>query len=396
MISVREAQELILSKASLAPPETVELEHALGKILAEDITADRDYPPFNRAAMDGYAFRLADYAPDTPFYVAGELFAGHAWESEIPFRHCLKIMTGAATPPELDCLLQVEWAQFNPSKNEVLFPDALPKMWQNIARKGEDCEAGFTLLHEGTLLNPSEIATLAVVGKKKVAIRKVPKVAILSTGDELVPLGHPVSPFQIRDSNAFALQAFFQALRIPVARKEIVPDDPGQLHNMIQEVLSFDMVLLSGGVSMGDADYVPMTLRTLGVSQIFHKVQLKPGKPLWFGQSPSGGVVFGLPGNPMSCQVCFKLFIEPYVKACWGMPSPPLSSFPLFSQKKKKVKLDEYFPVQLREGTLFPLEFNGSGDITSLLGSTGIALHPSESEDLPQGTNSTYLPWSVS
>lgn len=391
MISVKEAQQLVLECATALPVETVHLEQAYGRTLAENVLADRDYPPFNRAAMDGYAFRSEELSEITEWEIVSELFAGYPLDKPVGKGQCLKIMTGAATPVELDCIVQVELAVV--SNGKVSFPNVSLKSWQNIARKGEDCTEGDLILVEGTLLAPTEIATLAVLGRKEVKVLRNPKVAILSTGDELVPVSEPVSPFQIRDSNAYSLAAFFQSLHIPLTHKAIVRDTPEELEEALQKVMGYDIVILSGGVSMGDADYVPSTLQKMGVEKVFHKVELRPGKPIWFGQNPSGGVVFGLPGNPLSCQVCFKLFIEPYVLKCLGREPRTGSSYPISFAKKKKVKLDQYFPVKLKGGQLHPIRFNGSGDITSTLGSTGIALHPIEAEDLPEGSLVEYISW---
>jgi len=391
MISVKEAQELVLQRASLFLVETIDIEQAYGRTLAEDMVADRDYPPFNRAAMDGYAFRSKEASEVTEWEITGDLFAGHQWDKAIEKGQCIKIMTGATTPSELDCIVQVELASV--ANGKVSFPNAPTRPWQNIARKGEDCASGDRILKAGTQLYPTEIATLAVLGKKEIKVLRNPKLAILSTGDELVPVGDPVSPFQIRDSNAHSLTAFFQSLHIPISHKAIVKDTPEMLEEALQKVISYDIIILSGGVSMGDADYVPGILQKIGIQKVFHKVQLRPGKPLWFGQNPNGGVVFGLPGNPLSCQVCFKLFIEPYVRKCAGLESKNQLVYPIAFAKKKKVKLDEYFPVELQNGVLYPIRFNGSGDITSTLGSTGLALHPIHVEDLPEGTLLEYISW---
>lgn len=394
MISVQEAQQLIISSTQVLSAETVQLENAFGRILAEDILADRDYPPFNRAAMDGYAFRLSDYQQETTNHelkITGELYAGHVFDGVLKNGECLKIMTGAATPSDLDCIIQVELAVVN--GNKVSFPNTNHKPWQNIARKGEDCKESDIILKKNTFLSPTEIATIAVLGKKEIQVYKLPKVAIISTGDELVAVGEQVNAFQIRDSNAFALLAFFQSWHIPVARREIVQDDTEALSKLVSEVLDFDIIVLSGGVSMGAADYVPKILAENGVRNIFHKIKLKPGKPLWFGQTPNGGAVFGLPGNPLSAQVCFKLFIETHLRAAFGLNQPDIQQFPISTDRKKKVKLDEYFPVKLSDGKLFPIQFNGSGDVTSTVGSTGIALHSIDKGDLTEESLIDYLSW---
>lgn len=395
MISVEEAQSLILANTSSLGDEAIDLAQALGRVLVEDVVADRDYPPFHRAAMDGFAFRWADVMEHDirSFTIAGELFAGYDFTDEIPQGHCLKIMTGASTPPYLDCIVQIELTAISADGTTVSFPNVPLRKGQNIAKKGEDCKEKEIILKKGTFIRPTEIGILAVLGKQKCMVQRTPKIAIISTGDELVPVGQPISTFQIRDSNAFVLQAFFQSLQTPVARKEIVKDNKEALSQLIKEVTDYDIVVLSGGVSMGAADYVPQILAANNVEKIFHKVQLKPGKPIWFGKSLKGGLFFGLPGNPLSCQVCFKLFIEPAVRQMVGLPKQTKNLLPFMATRKQKVKLNEYIPVHLKDDEIHPVAFNGSGDVTSVLGSTGIALHPIDKNDLEAGDLAQYIAW---
>ncbi len=392
MISVQKALQLVLNEAKSFWNENVLLENALGKILAEDIKADRNYPPFNRATMDGYAFLSTDVTEKgiSEFSVAGELFAGYQFDKKVNTGECIKIMTGSAAPAGLDCIVQVELS--TEIGNKIKFSGEI-KPWKNIAREGEDCKKDNIILKEGIKLSPVEIGALAALGKKTIRVKSSPKVAILSTGDELVPVGEEVTPYQIRDSNAYALQAFFQSSGIQVTRREIVSDSPDSLKKVLGEIVDFDIVVLSGGVSMGAADYVPAALLSVGIEKVFHKIKLKPGKPLWFGKGSSGGVFFGLPGNPLSCQVCFKLFIEPYVRKCFGLDNQNLQSYPVLQERVKKVQLDEYFPVKLDNSQLEILQFNGSGDVTSALGSTGIALHPIGKGDVMIGDELIYVPW---
>jgi len=393
MISISEAQDLIVKHATSLSAESVHLDKAYNRVLAEDISADRNYPPFNRAAMDGFAFKSDDILQKKiiGFKIVGELFAGYDFKGNVNSGECIRIMTGSSVPSGLDCIVQVELAEEKDSV--VKFKSYDVRAWQHISREGEDCKTSDIILNRGILLSPTEIAILAVLGKKEVLVTKSPRVAILSTGDELVPVGEPISPFQIRDSNAYALLAFFQQMGIEVSKREIVKDDPTTLRESLQQVIDFDIVILSGGVSMGAADYVPAALLSLGINKVFHKIKLKPGKPLWFGKSDTGTAFFGLPGNPLSCQVCFKLFIETYIKASQGIKIVSHCKMPLLSSKKKKVQLDEYFPVKLTSEGLEIISFNGSGDVTSTASSTGIALHAFDSEDLKQGDLIQYIPW---
>ncbi len=178
-----------------------------------------------------------------------------------------------------------------------------------------------------------------------------------------------------------------------ITYRALVPDNKALLTQAIQDVLAYDLVIFSGGVSMGEADFVPGLLTANGVEKLFHKVQLKPGKPLWFGRLPQGGVVFGLPGNPMSCQVCYKLFIEPFIRMCYGLNQGLTLQLPLLTDKKKNVKLDHYFPCAIEGNRLKPILINGSGDVTSTLGSHGLALHPLATGDLKEGDLVEFIFW---
>ncbi|HVD97227.1 MAG TPA: molybdopterin molybdotransferase MoeA [Cytophagaceae bacterium] len=394
MITVQQAQALILQQAHSFGTEEILLGDAYQRVLAIAVEADRDYPPFHRAAMDGYALRSEDFDKGIrSFTVAEEIFAGALSAKKIKQGECYKIMTGASTPLEADAIIRVEDAtQIN---DTVVFQIDSLKKGQNIAAKGEDRKKGELVLEENTLLTAPELAALAVLGKDKVNVYKLPKVAIISTGDEVVSLGNEVLEHQIRDSNSYAVEGFLMKYNIPLAARILVKDNKQLLQQAIEAQLSADILILSGGVSMGDADFVPEILQQAGVEKLFHKVAIKPGKPLWFGRSKRG-VVFALPGNPMSVQVAFKLFIEPFLRQCYGLPALPEWRLPLAVAKKKKVKLDEYFPCILESQqmtSLKPATFNGSGDVTSILYSQGLALHESEREAIQAGEIVKFWLW---
>lgn len=398
MKTIDEALSLILQQAAPLESEVVDIQKAYNRILMEDITADRDYPPFNRAMMDGYALNTSDWNESNirKFKLIGELHAGAVPQQKPGKGECLKIMTGAAVPTEVDAVIKVELSKQEGDMISFEENNNLLK-WRNIALQGEDKKTGDVLAKKGQVCNASIISTLAVTGKTRIKVAKLPTVSIISTGTEVLPPDSPILPHQIRDSNSYALQSLLKKYNIELQHKLLIPDDKDQLMEAVAKGLQSDVLILSGGVSMGDADFVPEVLSLNGVKNIFHKIQVKPGKPLWFGKKENGSVVFGLPGNPMSCQVGFRVFVEPYITAILGLLKPQNLYLPLMTQHQKKSKYREYFPckIVIKEGKTF-LEtnrYNGSGDITAMIGSDGLAVHPAESSILAENTITEFLPW---
>lgn len=398
MISVTEAQQLICSYVKNPAAELLSIEDAYGSVLAEDVLADRDYPPFNRSAMDGYAVKIMDFENGTApvkLRVVDTVMAGEVSKKQVGQGTCIKIMTGAPVPEGADAVVRVEDTEA--IENEVIFHAVGVKNRQNIALKGEDAKQGDCALIKNTRLDASAIALLAVLGKANVLVYKTPQIAIISTGNELVSVGDSVLPHQIRDSNSHSVKNLLKKYCIKNISSSIVQDDKLLLYNSIKESLHKDIIILSGGVSKGDADYVPEVLTSLGAKEVFHRVKIKPGAPLWFGVMLSGTVVFGLPGNPVSVQVAVKVFIEPFLCKYFGIKEQEPMHLPLFTDKKKKTKLDEYFPCKMvTKGVstgLLPNKMNGSGDIIATLGSDGIALHPSDLDEIHENTVLKFWCW---
>jgi molybdopterin molybdotransferase len=397
MINIQSAIALILGEAKDFGSEEISMEDSYGRILSEDVTADRDYPPFNRSAMDGFALKHSDLSSCTEFKIIEEVHAGNLAEKKISKGTCIKIMTGAPVPEEADLVIKVEDAVIQ--SDQVSFINTDLPAWSNISKKGEDAVREKILLRRGQTCTPNAISVLAVLGKAKVNVFRIPNISIISTGNELMPPGSPVLPHQIRDSNSFALKGFLMNYRITVNKYLLVRDDKESIKRSLQSVIGSDIIILSGGVSMGDADFVPEALSECNVTNIFHKVAIKPGKPLWFGRTPDKGVVFGLPGNPMSCQVGFKVFIEPYLRKCFSMDPYRTFMYSLSNDRKKKTKLDEYFSCKMitenGKTELQPVKINGSGDILSTLNSDGLALHHSNLKDLQKGSSVYFIPWTA-
>ena len=398
MKTIPEALALIFEQVFPLETEEVNIHEAYNRVLAEDITADRDYPPFNRATMDGYTFNSSDWNENNirQFSLIEELHAGAVPIRKIGKGDCLKIMTGAPVPPEADAVIQVELA--NRDGDQVSFEEnGTIAKWRNIALQGEDKKAGEVLAQKGQICNAAIISILAVTGKMQVKVSKLPNISIISTGTEVLPADGPILPHQIRDSNSYALQSQLKKYNIDLQHRLLIPDDKPQLMEAVAKGLESDILILSGGVSMGDADFVPEILRANGVKNIFHKIQIKPGKPLWFGKKENGAVVFGLPGNPMSCQVGFKVFIEPFLRTSMGLPNQKKLYLPLTDSHQKRSKFTEYFPCKIvnKNGKTFLKinMYNTSGDIAAMIGSDGLAVHPAQTKEVKENDIVEFLPW---
>lgn len=395
-VSIAEAQKMILTCAASFGSETVELSRAPGRMLTEEVNADRDYPPFNRSAMDGYAVKAEDLRAGGSLKVVYDLRAGDLFPGTLSPGSCVRIMTGAPVPAGADTVIRAE--QSHPSGGEVRFSVTAPEPGSHIARQGEDASSGETLLRRGTAISPAVVALLATLGRDRVTVARLPRVRVFSTGNEVKPVTAGVAAHQIRDANGYALAALFGAWGIRVPYANPLEDDRGALEQAFREGLDADILVITGGVSAGAADFVPDVLRKLGVRPLFHRVRIKPGAPLWVGQARGDRpIVFALPGNPVSAQVGFKVFVEPYLRACLGMAPVRPFYYPLHLPRKRASALDEYFPAVVYAGgrgsRLQPVRGNGSGDIAVLSRCAGLGLHPGVREWLEEDEPVPFFPW---
>jgi molybdopterin molybdotransferase len=331
MISVDEAWVKIQAFASPLAVERRRLEEAAGFVLAEHVRAPMDLPPFDNSAMDGYALRAADTAaahPEEPvrLSVVGEVAAGGWRDAPVAAGTAVKIMTGAALPPGADAVLMLEDGRL---RNGCVEIRATVPAGTHIRRQGEDVRRGDVLLEPGVRLNAQRLGLLANSGIAEVPVFRRPLVSLLATGSELTPPGTPLTPGRIYDSNRIALQALLQDTSGLCDNLGIVADDPNAIAERIRQGLSSDVLLISGGVSVGAHDHVKQVLRELGMETVFWRVAMKPGKPLLCGRVPACRArgagrgerwVFGLPGNPISCVVGFLVFIEPLLRRLQGEP----------------------------------------------------------------------------
>ncbi|RPD49473.1 molybdopterin molybdenumtransferase MoeA [Hymenobacter sediminis] len=406
MISVEEATRFVAATVRPLSVEYLSLPLAAGRILREDLRADRDFPPFNRVAMDGIALRFAAVEAGQPeFRIESTQFAGQPPTPLHDPEAAVEIMTGAALPEGVDTVIRYEDLTFRTDADGQRYAtvQALPpRQGHNVHARAADRRQGDLLVPAGTRLEPAEVAVAATIGAATVAVTRRPRVAVVSTGDELVPITEQPAAHQIRRSNALMLQA---AAWQAGAEAETFHfnDDPEALRLGLPALLEgFDAVILSGGVSKGKADFLPETLRELGVEQVFHEVQQRPGKPFWFGQQPGGAVVFALPGNPVSTFVNFYRYARPWLLAVQqptieATDSPvtawlggPVSAV-LTEDVQFKPRLTHFLLVSLEagpDGSLLatPERAGGSGDMASLLTSAGFLELPPEQELFPAGT----------
>ncbi len=373
MISVEQAGELIAAELPAYPVESIPLAQTSGRVLRQLVKAERDQPPFDRVTMDGIAYRYTDLARSFP--LLGRVLAGDAPLALEDPEGCLEVMTGCVMPDGADTVVPVE--QISISNNQVtLNADCRPRAGQFIHNRASDHPASSTLLTPGQIIGMPEMAVLASAGLATVEVSYQPSVSIVATGNELVAAGDPIAPHQIRLSNGPAIQSGLDRNGFNRHACHHLPDSPALLKKHIGSLLrEDDILILSGGVSMGKADYVPQVLKTLGVRQVFHKVTQRPGKPFWFGVSNEGKPVFALPGNPVSALVGFRRHILPAMFLSMGAkPSPP-EMIALGEDQRFKPALTAFVAVSLSATAngmrANPKPSNTSGDFAALANTDG-------------------------
>ena len=392
MISVNEALKIVKENAFTPSISEVPVLESLGLILAENIIADRDFPPFNRVAMDGVAIAHSTFRGGNssnfdvekwmPF-IEDTQYAGESQKQLSTPKNCMEVMTGAVLPLGCEAVVRyedLEIEEFEGSKHaKFLISQREIKDWQNIHPQGSDRKAGDVLLWKGLKISPPEIAVMASVGKDKVLVEIPPRVAVISTGDELVEITTNPEPYQIRMSNSYMLAGALAQIGIKANLFHLKDDKELLLSKLKEILLNHDILLLSGGVSAGKKDFVPEILTNLGIEKLFYKVAQKPGKPFWFGKSEEGKTIFALPGNPVSTFLCFcKYFLN---------------------QKQEQVILDKdvffklnstYFvPVKtyFQNGKMMatPFEGSGSADFANLTDCDGFVELPADSQEFKAG-----------
>lgn len=398
MIDVAQALELVISNAGRQAIVPTPLADALHCVLAEDVVSDIDSPPFAKALMDGYAVRSDDFVDgEAVLQCIGEVAAGTSTTGTVKPGTTMRLMTGAPIPAGADAVVMIEKSQTLTDQNVHLDAPGI-RPGQNCMPKGRELSMGESVLLAGTVLGPVEIGVLATVGQSKPRVFARPSLAIVSTGDELVsPDQIPAGP-QIRNSNESLMAALARQERVDVRTLGIVRDDASALSECIREGLKSDVLLLSGGVSAGKFDLVPKVLASLGVEQVFHKVQFKPGKPIWFGRH-ANGLVFGLPGNPVSVMACFCLFVRTALSARRGFVNPKPRHFRAALTEAFEHSADRltFHPAKFERNhdrpTVRPAPWFGSADLKALTNANGFLVLPEGAANLPAGAIVDVLPF---
>lgn len=386
MLTPAEADALIGEQLTCLPIESLPLVQCTGAVLRENVYAERDQPPFDRVAMDGIAIAAeAVSAGRRSFHLQGRQAAGDPPLTLESATQAISIMTGAVLPTGCDAVVPVEQLD-RQGESVTLLEGTRIKPGQNIHRRGSDTAQGSLLLRAGLRLGAPEIAVAASAGMPRIRVSAQPTLIVVSTGNELVEPGEAVAPHQVRRSNAYGIVTALRRRGFQRIADDHLPDDLEILRQRLRIHLdTHDVVILSGGVSMGELDLVPRVLAELGVRQVFHKVAQRPGKPLWFGIGPRGTAVFALPGNPVSTLVCLARYVIPGLYAAMGESARPPEKIALAAPVDVKVELAFFLPVRL-EGDEWgrtwahPCPTNGSGDFTALTGTDGVV-------ELPPGPN---------
>ena len=379
LLTPTEASTAIEASLSPLPIEDCLLADASGRILREDLWAERDQPPFDRVAMDGIALASSAHsAGSNTFRIVGTVAAGAEPLVLNDPRACLEVMTGAVLPPGTDAVVPVENIRVKDGIAQLPEGLAVPA-WDNVHRRGSDALLGSLTLRSGTRLRGPELAAAASTGKSSLRVTVNPRIAVISTGDELVRPGLPLQPWQIRRSNAYGLLACLHTHGYQTVTDDHIDDDLGSLHDRLAKHLANHTVLiLSGGVSAGRFDHVPAALESIGVRKIFHKVAQRPGKPFWFGVGPQGQAVFALPGNPVSTLVCLVRYVLPALTHLVGGEAPSLQWAPLHGAFKARHSLTAFIPIERAQHAESPYAValhptHGSGDFSSLINTLGFA-----------------------
>ena len=398
MLSVRDALNALLQSVEPLAPEHVPLLQSVGRVLAEDVSADLDNPPFDNSAMDGYAVRAADVAEASSAHpvvleALGDVPAGATPAPSVRAGTCVRIMTGAPTPDGADAVVPLEDVATVGGQVRVLVP-AKPGM--HVRRRGEDYAAGARLVEAGTTIGPAEVVALAAAGCAEPLCFRRPTVALIATGDEIVDPSERPGPGQIRDTNTFGLAAACMEAGASVLGMARVPDREDEVERALLSAAGMaggpaaDVIISSGGVSVGDRDYIKPVLERIGTLEMW-RVAIKPGKPIAVGHIGKS-LFFGLPGNPVSAMVTFEVFVRPVL---WKLAGRKELDRPRIRVKLGRLVRhvpgrEEYVRVRLewREGSFWaePTGPQGSGMIRSLLGAHALAVIPAEDGDQPAGT----------
>jgi molybdopterin molybdotransferase len=400
VITTGEARDAIRAALPAFEPESISGNACTGRVLRQSVVAERDQPPFDRVMMDGIAIAFSDYEQGARSYPVQATQAAGDVQLSLEQGKCIEIMTGASLPKGADCIVPVE---------RIAVVDGVATLEDNyevlqrrfIHARGSDHEEGAELLSIGKRITPMDIAIINSAGLTGIEVSRLPKIQVISTGNELVPAGEAIKPHQIRMSNGPAVIAMLEQHGYSNNEHDHLVDEPDLLREKIGEHLdTADILILSGGVSMGKADFVPEVLKELGVEVVFHKISQRPGKPMWFGVGPAKQVVFALPGNPVSTLVCCRQYVIPALARASAEKDPQPEFAALAQDVTFRPNLTCFLPVRLISSTggqvlAMPVQTNTSGDFASLSGTDGYVELPISESRFPAGTPVQLHRWQV-
>lgn len=395
MVTVSEASTIVLTNLFKPSVETVSFQEAVNKVLAERILADRDFPPFDRVSMDGIAIRFKEWEEGRrEFNIENIQAAGEEQKLLNGTGKCLEVMTGAVLPGNTDTVIRYEDLEI--VNGSAIVSSLSVVKGQNIHGRGKDARDGSVLLEPGIVLSPAEIALLAAVGQSNVKVFSFPRTAIIASGDELVEVSAKPLPHQIRRSNTFAIQAAMKTLGWNGDTFHLADNKELMLSSMNEIIQTYQVIILSGGVSKGKFDFVPAVLEEIGVRKLFHRVNQRPGKPFWFGNSENGTTVFALPGNPVSTYMCFYRYIKPWLLESVGVKNEHEVAV-LAKDFSFPDRLTYFLQVAVRNenGKLMahPDAGGGSGDFANLKNVTGFLELPEDQSVFTAGEVLPYIPF---
>jgi molybdopterin molybdotransferase len=399
MISVAEAIQIVRQQTRKLSAERVAIDQVLGRVLAEDVVADSDLPPFDRSQMDGYAVRADDVkAAPSRLRIVGESAAGRGWHNQLEEGQAVRIMTGAPVPTGADSVQQVELTHELKDGTVVELLETV-ELGKSIVKRGAEIKAGEVVLNAGTVINAAMMAVLAAFGYANVEVFRKPRAGVLATGTELVSVTQTPGQDQIRDSNNYSIGAYAALAGATVERMPLTGDETSLLKSQIAAAAErCDVIVTSGGVSMGVYDVTKAALKELDAEIFFERVALRPGKPTVFARLPNGTLVFGLPGNPVSVAVTFNLFARTALLAMQGAADPTLKreTAALARSVKGTTDRDSYLPAQLTtnddaELIAFPLKWGGSSDFVAFALTTALLVVPANVKSIEAGSLVTVL-----
>tara|TARA_Y100001935_G_scaffold185369_1_gene153935 strand:- start:169 stop:1374 length:1206 start_codon:yes stop_codon:yes gene_type:complete len=401
MISSNQASKLIKNNLRELKSRKINTMDSVGSILREDISAERNQPPFDRVTMDGIAINYSKTKIQCFYPIQSTQFAGDKPTKLIKKNQCIEIMTGSVLPDNTNCVIPIECVEI---ENQIakIKDNYIAKKWQFIHKEGTDHKIGSVVLKKGHRITPIDIALILSCGREKVLVSDIPKIRILSTGSELIPTGKKILPHQIRITNGPSMITMLKEQCFNDCEHFHLLDDRDLQKRKIKKYLNeSDVLILSGGISMGKADFVEKILKELDVKCIFYKVKQRPGKPMWFGLGPKKQLVFALPGNPVSAITCCRHYVIPALRSMCGKIEENNEYVQMHIKIISKTKFTHFLPVKLKNlknetRQALPIQTNTSGDFTSLSGTHGYVELRGDQEEFKKGQNVIFHNWKLS